>query len=110
MYDTRRSYTSSYQKGTPLTLKALFSISQILFFKVVSLLPPWFQKNSNSGNNDDRIYNDKTSMEERLKAAYAFMDVQPPVTKEELRKQYRRLSLQYHPDRNGGSEEVCINK
>jgi len=33
------------------------------------------------------------------------MELTRPVTQEELKKNYKKLSLRYHPDRNGGSKE-----
>tara|TARA_R100000664_G_scaffold22939_1_gene32473 strand:+ start:3621 stop:3980 length:360 start_codon:yes stop_codon:yes gene_type:complete len=32
------------------------------------------------------------------------MKLKPPKSKEEIRKQFRRLALQYHPDKNGSSD------
>jgi curved DNA-binding protein CbpA len=49
-----------------------------------------------SSNNNDQLEKD----------AYAFMELEPPVTMEQLKKQYKRLSLRYHPDRNNGSQEA----
>ena len=40
-----------------------------------------------------------------LQEAYDFMELKPPTTIEEAKKQHRRLSLRYHPDRNNQSEE-----
>eukprot|EP00980_Cylindrotheca_fusiformis_P030717 scaffold25289_cov142-Cylindrotheca_fusiformis.AAC.3 len=34
------------------------------------------------------------------------MELELPVTMEELKKQYKRLSLRYHPDRNGGTQRA----
>jgi len=36
---------------------------------------------------------------------YDILEVDKHSTKEEIKKQYRKLSLKYHPDRNGNSEE-----
>jgi curved DNA-binding protein CbpA len=48
----------------------------------------------------------------KLQEAYKFMELelgdeldQPAITIEQVKKQYKRLSLRYHPDRNGGSQE-----
>jgi curved DNA-binding protein CbpA len=49
-----------------------------------------------SSNNNDQPEQD----------AHAFMELEPPVTMEQLKKQYKRLSLRYHPDRNSGSQEA----
>ena len=56
---------------------------------------------SNNHNHDG----DESSKQQKLDHAYKFMELTPPVTQEELKKKYKRLSLRYHPDRNGGSEE-----
>jgi curved DNA-binding protein CbpA len=40
-----------------------------------------------------------------VRQAYEFLELTPPVTMEQVRKQWKRLSLRYHPDRNQGSEE-----
>jgi curved DNA-binding protein CbpA len=48
-----------------------------------------------SSNNNDQLEKD----------AYAFMELEQPATMEQLKKQYKRLSLRYHPDRNSGSQE-----
>jgi hypothetical protein len=43
---------------------------------------------------------------QKLQAAYDFMGLSPEgVTQEQVKKRYKQLSLQYHPDRNGGSAE-----
>lgn len=66
-----------------------------------------------SGGPNSRGNNQKDDDDEAarlVEAAYAFMELTPPadgskVTQEQLKKQYKRLSLRYHPDRNGGSSE-----
>jgi len=45
-----------------------------------------------------------------LAEAYRFMELQAPTTEEQLKKQYRRLSLRYHPDRNHQSAESIANQ
>lgn len=47
-------------------------------------------------------YNKNISPEEML--CYKILKLIPPKTKKELKKQYHRLSLKYHPDK-GGIEE-----
>jgi DnaJ domain len=44
----------------------------------------------------------------KLQEAYAFMELTPPVSEEQLKKQYKKLSLRYHPDRNGGSQDSKV--
>lgn len=41
---------------------------------------------------------------------YADLEVPTTATVEEIKKQYRKLALAYHPDRNAGKEEECIPK
>jgi hypothetical protein len=44
--------------------------------------------------------------QKRLWEAYEFCELTPPVTPDEVKRQYKKLSLKYHPDRNGGSDEA----
>lgn len=57
---------------------------------------------STDNNGPEQQQDDK---EQKIKAAYTFMELEPPVSQEELKKNYKKLSLRYHPDRNGGSKE-----
>ncbi|KAJ9667679.1 hypothetical protein H2201_002214 [Coniosporium apollinis] len=41
---------------------------------------------------------------------YADLDLQPGADTEEIRKQFRKLALIYHPDRNPGRESECVPK
>ncbi|KAF2766494.1 hypothetical protein EJ03DRAFT_329990 [Teratosphaeria nubilosa] len=41
---------------------------------------------------------------------YADLEVPTTATVDEIKKQYRKLALQYHPDRNAGKEEEFIPK
>jgi hypothetical protein len=47
----------------------------------------------------------QVSLDSLLQEAYAFMECCPPVTMNEVKKQYKCLSLKYHPDRNNQSQE-----
>ena len=49
------------------------------------------------------------SIDEKIQQAYAFMELTPPVTAEQFNRQYKKLCLRHHPDRNGGSEESKAN-
>ena len=49
--------------------------------------------------------NSNVNTEKTLDAAYEFLELSRPTTEEALKKQFKKLSLRYHPDRNGGSEE-----
>ena len=65
---------------------------------------------SSGGPNSRGNQKDDDEAVRLLEAAYVFMELTPPadgskVTQEQLKKQYKRLSLRYHPDRNGGSSE-----
>jgi len=57
----------------------------------------FFDNNGPNQPDDDK--------KQKLDAAYKFMELTTPVTLEELKKSYKKLSLRYHPDRNGGSKE-----
>lgn len=105
------------QKDEPFVLLDLFIILQFAayssFVKIAELsginVEKWGRKffsNSRNGEHNDDIFNEQSDLDDRIKAAYQFMELEPPVEAEELSKKYKRLSLKYHPDRCGGSEEV----
>lgn len=54
---------------------------------------------------DEDFSHDHPNNDKLQKEAYAFLELEPPSTMEQLKKQYKRLSLRYHPDRNNGSQE-----
>jgi hypothetical protein len=71
---------------------------------------PRFASGSKSDDKDFFTNNDGPNQPEndkqaKLQAAYQFMELKSPVTQEEVKTKYKRLSLRYHPDRNGGSQE-----
>ena len=37
---------------------------------------------------------------------YSVLEVEKTASDEELKQQYRRLAMQYHPDKNGGAKEA----
>ncbi|KAF2091971.1 heat shock protein DnaJ, partial [Saccharata proteae CBS 121410] len=41
---------------------------------------------------------------------YADLGVSPDADADEIRKQFRKLALKWHPDRNPGSEAECVPK
>lgn len=41
----------------------------------------------------------------KLMRAYALLDIDPPSSKEEVRKKYKKLVKIHHPDANGGNKE-----
>jgi curved DNA-binding protein CbpA len=90
----------------------------IVFLESAFKQDPRFVHRSSTGttNNDDDFYSnnprgpgDKNIYDKKLQEAYTFMELTPPVTQEELKKRYKKLSLKYHPDRNQGSEESHTN-
>jgi len=70
--------------------------------RLSSSSPEDFFSSSGNNNNDQKPEEEE---DDKVKAAYQFMELDPPVSPEELKKNYKKLSLRYHPDRNGGSKE-----
>eukprot|EP00980_Cylindrotheca_fusiformis_P024775 scaffold12445_cov115-Cylindrotheca_fusiformis.AAC.4 len=70
----------------------------------IRFLESVFQAKELPNHND--FSHGQADVQGREKTAYDFMELEPPVTMEELRKQYKRLSLRYHPDRNGGTQQA----
>jgi len=48
-----------------------------------------------------RMDNEEKPVHYDLNGDYKFMQIEPPITKNKLKKQYRKLALKYHPDKNG---------
>jgi hypothetical protein len=75
------------------------------------------QVHNENSNDDANFFHDNASTppgggnmnkkdDEKLRRAYEFMELTPPCESlEQVRKQYKKLSLRHHPDRNGGSSE-----
>ena len=40
--------------------------------------------------------------------SYETLQIEPPITEEDLRKAYKKMSLKSHPDKRGGSNEQFI--
>ena len=75
----------------------------------------FFAQSSSSSSSSVPGSNNNVSKEEQrrktLAAAYEFMGLtQGSTTEEQLKKRYKQLSLKYHPDRNGGSQESQANQ
>ena len=109
--------SNTQKKDEPFVLLDLFIILQFAayssFLKIAELsginVDKWgkrFFSNSRSREHSDDIFNEQSDLEDRIQTAYHFMELEPPVEAEELSKKYKKLSLKYHPDRCGGSEEV----
>ena len=45
-----------------------------------------------------------------MRCHYEVMELDRSATSEIIKKQYRKLALQWHPDRNHGQEELATNK
>ena len=81
-------------------------INLILHFLEVSLKqsPP-----SSSNNNNPNTPPNDNHDDDDLQKAYKFLELDSTTTTtttvEQLSKQYKKLSLRYHPDRNGGTAE-----
>ncbi|KAK8206402.1 DnaJ domain-containing protein, partial [Phyllosticta paracitricarpa] len=39
---------------------------------------------------------------------YADLEVTPDADADDIRKQFRKLALKWHPDRNPGKEQECV--
>lgn len=105
------------QKDKPFVLLDIFIIFQYAVYTSFAKIADnsginfkkWGQKffcRSRNAEHNDNIFNEQSDLDDRIEAAYQFMELEPPVEAEELSKKYKRLSLKYHPDRCGGSEEV----
>lgn len=102
------------QKDEPLVLLDLFMLLlNFLYRSFVKIsgtnFGKWGEKffsSRRNGEHNENIFNEQSDLDDRIEAAYKFMELEPPVEAEELSKRYKRLSLKYHPDRCGGSEEV----
>eukprot|EP00977_Amphora_coffeiformis_P015928 scaffold4796_cov264-Amphora_coffeaeformis.AAC.1 len=73
--------------------------------------PPdgFFAGHNNDNDNQQQQHFRETQQQQQqqhVAQAYQFMGLQPPVSLEQLKKQYKKLCLRYHPDRNGGSEQA----
>ena len=78
-----------------------------LWIEILDILVHFFQAaftNPRSQQQESNRIND-LSQEKRLAHAYKFLELEPPVTLEQAKKHYKRLSLRYHPDRNQGSQK-----
>eukprot|EP00594_Rhizosolenia_setigera_P009553 CAMPEP_0178969590 /NCGR_PEP_ID=MMETSP0789-20121207/18960_1 /TAXON_ID=3005 /ORGANISM="Rhizosolenia setigera, Strain CCMP 1694" /LENGTH=401 /DNA_ID=CAMNT_0020655779 /DNA_START=112 /DNA_END=1314 /DNA_ORIENTATION=+ len=101
------------QKDEPIVLLDLFMLLlNVLYRSFVKIsgtnFGKWGKKffsSSRNGEHNENIFNEQSDLDDRIEAAYKFMELEPPVEVEELSKKYKRLSLKYHPDRCGGSEE-----
>lgn len=40
--------------------------------------------------------------------SYDILQIEPPITQEDLKKAYRKMSLKTHPDKTGGTNEAFI--
>lgn len=49
----------------------------------------------------------KMLLPERQPDDLALLELSPPVTAQQIKKQYRKLAMQHHPDRGGNEETFC---
>jgi len=55
---------------------------------------------------DSHLQTDKTNM--KRSNSMEILQIEPPITEEDLKKAYRKMSLKSHPDKIGGSNEQFI--
>jgi DnaJ-class molecular chaperone len=72
-------------------------------FPLFSVLIPQKQRHKNNNNKQYNTIQYNTTM--ATPTYYEILEVPPTASALEIKKAYRRLALQYHPDRNQGSEE-----
>jgi len=75
-------------------------------------------KDGNNSNDENHFYHDRDRqgssnnnntdrMDKTVEQAYEFLELTPPCESlDQLKKQYKKLSLKYHPDRSTGSHDL----
>ena len=78
-------------------------------YKLYSNIEAEYNKKEYMNNNTD---NDDEQNELSLKKCYNFMELEytEEITKKQLKKQYRKLALSYHPDKNLNNKEEYATK